>query len=242
MKWASRKWNSGKNKCNGPQISLGSFSAFCLPCAINERSASAHRGIPVCRLAFVCQAQQSPPPIIHGLNTNSSWQSAGSTNYFRNGVLVSNETAVITSDSAVESDLTGDVVAEGDVTILDHGHIWRGTNFIYNFKTGDVRASTFKSLQEPFTLSGPAWPAAAIMSIRPPMRLSRRTMLPGRATASTPSASPSRWGSISRRIRPRSIGETRRCFIFLITDAPWDSIRTIGNTSRATAASSAPIC
>jgi hypothetical protein len=105
-------------------------------------------------LAFVCQAQQSPPPIIHGFNTNSSYQSADSTNYFRNGVLVSNETAVITSDSAVESDLTGEVVAEGDVTILDHGHIWRGTNFIYNFKTGDVRASTFKSLQEPFTLSG----------------------------------------------------------------------------------------
>jgi lipopolysaccharide assembly outer membrane protein LptD (OstA) len=104
--------------------------------------------------AFVCQAQQSAPPAIHGLNANSAYQSIGNTNYFSNGVLVSNETAVVTSDNAAENDLTGDVVAEGDVTILDHGHIWRGTNFVYNFKTGDVRANTFKSLQEPFSLSG----------------------------------------------------------------------------------------
>jgi LPS-assembly protein len=105
-------------------------------------------------LAFVCQAQQSAPPVIHGLNPNSEYQSVGNTNYFSNGVLVSNETGLVTSDRAAENDLTGDVVAEGDVTILDHGHIWRGTNFVYNFKTGDVRANTFKSLQEPFSLSG----------------------------------------------------------------------------------------
>ena len=50
---------------------------------------------------------------------------------------------------------TGDIVAEGDVTILDHGHIWRGTNFIYNAKTGDVRTGTFKTVQTPFAVSGP---------------------------------------------------------------------------------------
>jgi lipopolysaccharide assembly outer membrane protein LptD (OstA) len=105
-------------------------------------------------LAFVCQAQQSAPPFIRGLNPGSAYQSIGNTNYFSNGVLISNETGLVTSDSAAENDLTGDVVAEGDVTILDHGHIWRGTNFVYNFKTGDVRANTFKSVQEPFSLSG----------------------------------------------------------------------------------------
>ncbi len=104
--------------------------------------------------AFVCQAQQSAPPVIHGLNPDSAYQSIGNTNYFSNGVLVSNQTGMVTADSAAENDLTGDVVAEGDVTILDHGHIWRGTNFVYNFKTGDVRANTFKSVQEPFSLSG----------------------------------------------------------------------------------------
>ena len=105
-------------------------------------------------LAFACQAQQSAPPAIHGLTPNSAYQSIGNTNYFSNGVLVSNETSVVTADQAAENDLTGDVVAEGDVTILDHGHIWRGTNFIYNFKTGDIRANTFKTLQGVFTLSG----------------------------------------------------------------------------------------
>ncbi len=104
--------------------------------------------------AFVCQAQQSSRPVISGLNTNSEVESIGNTNYFRNGGLASNETAVVTFDQAAENGLTGEVVAEGDVTIVDHGHIWRGTNFIYNFKTGDVRAATFKSQQGPFSLAG----------------------------------------------------------------------------------------
>jgi LPS-assembly protein len=105
-------------------------------------------------LVFVCQAQQSAPTIMHGPNTNSTMTSVGNTNYFSHGVILSNDTVMVASDNAVENDLTGEVVAEGDVTILDHGHIWRGTNFIYNLKTGDVRANTFKSFQEPFTLSG----------------------------------------------------------------------------------------
>ena len=89
---------------------------------------------------------------LQALNPNSEWESVGNTNYFRNGVVVSNETGTVTADSGTENELTGEVVAEGDVTILDHGHIWRGTNFIYNFKTGNVRANTFKSVQEPFSL------------------------------------------------------------------------------------------
>lgn len=105
-------------------------------------------------LVFACQAQQSAPPSIRALNTNSEWQSIGNTNYFSNGFEVSNSTASVTMDHGTENDLNGDVVAQGDVTILDHGHIWRGTNFIYNFKTGDVRANTFKSVQEPFSLAG----------------------------------------------------------------------------------------
>jgi LPS-assembly protein len=105
-------------------------------------------------LAFVCQAQQSAPWEIHGLNTNSEYESIGDTNYFNHGALLSNQTGTVSLDNGTADNLTGEVVAEGDVTILDHGHIWRGTNFIYNFKTGDVRANTFKSQQEPFSLSG----------------------------------------------------------------------------------------
>jgi LPS-assembly protein len=104
--------------------------------------------------AFICQAQEKPPPLITGLNSDSIFESQGDTNFFRNGVLLSNESSTVTLENGTEDQLTGEVVAEGDVTILDHGHIWRGTNFIYNFKTGDVRANTFKSAQGPFMLAG----------------------------------------------------------------------------------------
>jgi LPS-assembly protein len=105
-------------------------------------------------LPFVCQAQQSAPWEIHGQNSLSQFQSAGDTNYFSHGAIVSNATAMVTMDSGMADSLTGEVVAQGDVTILDHGHIWRGTNFIYNFKTGAVRSDTFKSQQGAFSLSG----------------------------------------------------------------------------------------
>lgn len=104
--------------------------------------------------AFACQAQEGALWDVRGLSSQSRYESVGDTNYFANGAVVSNQASVVTMDHGTANNLTGEVVAEGDVTILDHGHIWRGTNFIYNFKTGDVRANTFKSLQEPFTLAG----------------------------------------------------------------------------------------
>jgi LPS-assembly protein len=104
--------------------------------------------------AFACQAQQSAPWVIQGLNPDSEYQSIGDTNYFTHGAELSNDTGMVMMDSGMADNLTGEVVAEGDVTILDHGHIWRGTNFIYNFKNGDVRANTFKSRQAPFDFSG----------------------------------------------------------------------------------------
>jgi LPS-assembly protein len=107
-------------------------------------------------LAFVCQARQSAPWVISGTQTNppSEYSSVGDTNYFSNGAVLSNATSVVSMDNGTSDNLTGEVVAQGDVTILDHGHIWRGTNFIYSFKTGQVRANTFKSMQEPFSLAG----------------------------------------------------------------------------------------
>ncbi len=107
-------------------------------------------------LSLVCQAQPGAggPWAISGANTNSQWQGAGPTNYFNNGAVLSNSTGRITMDRGWENDMTGEVEAEGDVTILDHGHVWRGTNFIYNLKTGDVRAASFKSVQGAFSLSG----------------------------------------------------------------------------------------
>ena len=106
-------------------------------------------------LAFVCQAQQSAPPVNSRPEHQQRVTNPSATPIISsNGAVLSNETGTVSLDSGTADNLTGEVVAEGDVTILDHGHIWRGTNFIYNFKTGDVRANTFKSLQEPFSLSG----------------------------------------------------------------------------------------
>jgi lipopolysaccharide assembly outer membrane protein LptD (OstA) len=103
---------------------------------------------------IACQAQQAGPWEVRGLSTQSQADSWGDTNFFSNGVLLSNSTAIVTAEQAMEDVLSGEVVAEGDVTILDHGHIWRGTNFFYNGKTGDIRGGTFKTVQMPFSVSG----------------------------------------------------------------------------------------
>jgi lipopolysaccharide assembly outer membrane protein LptD (OstA) len=108
-------------------------------------------------MAFACQAQPNALWEIRGQNTwgiPSEFETIGNTNYFTNGAVVSNINTVVTMDYGTADNLTGEVVAEGDVTILDHGHIWRGTNFVYNFKTGAVRATTFKTAQEPFSVTG----------------------------------------------------------------------------------------
>jgi LPS-assembly protein len=106
-------------------------------------------------LARPCPAQNAPGWNIFGQTPQSQWESLDGSNFLGSqGVIVSNQSVVISSDSAAANDLSGEVNAEGDVTILDHGHIWRGTNFIYNFKTGEVRAGSFKTFQTPFALAG----------------------------------------------------------------------------------------
>jgi hypothetical protein len=104
---------------------------------------------------IACQAQQAGPWEVRGLRPSQSQaESLGDTNFFSNGVLLSNSMAVVTAEQAMQNVLSGVVVAEGDVTILDHGHIWRGTNFIYNGRTGDMQAGSFKTVQGPFSVTG----------------------------------------------------------------------------------------
>ena len=93
-----------------------------------------------------CQAQQGGTWEISGQNASSQVVSLGDTNLYSNGVLITNATAIVTANDAMQNVLSGDFVAEGDVTILDHGHIWRGTNFIYNAKNGNIRTGTFKTV------------------------------------------------------------------------------------------------
>lgn len=105
-------------------------------------------------LPVACQAQQGGPWQIQARDSQSQWEQSGNTNYFTHGAILSNNVASVSMDEGTVNDLNGDVLAQGDVMILDHGHIWRGTNFFYNFKTGEVRAASFKSVQEPFSLAG----------------------------------------------------------------------------------------
>jgi len=105
--------------------------------------------------AFACQAQQGGPFRINGLNNGQSWfETEDGTNISHQGGVASNASTVITFDTMVDVESANLINFEGDVTILDHGHIWRGTNFIYNTKTGDVRAGRFKTIMAPYSIAG----------------------------------------------------------------------------------------
>ena len=103
--------------------------------------------------AFCCQAQEGPPDIF-GPAAGSAAYGVDGANYFTGGVIASNRSVLISADQASVVNPTGEVQAEGDVLILDHGRIWRGTNATYNFNTGEVRAGSFKTAFLPFNLSG----------------------------------------------------------------------------------------
>lgn len=91
---------------------------------------------------------------VFGTASNSTFTTVGSTNFFGNGVMATNRDLVITSEAAAADNITGDIIAEGDVIILDRGHMWRGTNAVYNSKTGEIRSGSFKSAMLPFNVSG----------------------------------------------------------------------------------------
>lgn len=73
---------------------------------------------------------------------------------FENGVTITSHNVVLMADRAQANEKTGEVVAQGDVTILGRDHIWRGTNVLYNFKTGAIKAGEFKTSFNPFFLAG----------------------------------------------------------------------------------------
>jgi lipopolysaccharide assembly outer membrane protein LptD (OstA) len=104
--------------------------------------------------ACACQAQQGGAFTVRGLDSQSQMTMQDGTNVWVHGGVASNQSTVITFDKLTDEAAADLLTAEGDVTILDHGHIWRGTNFIYNTKTGAVRAGRFKTMQMPYSISG----------------------------------------------------------------------------------------
>jgi len=105
-------------------------------------------------VACASQAQQDSQWHLNGLNSQS-WADIGSgTNYYHLGGVATNQSSKVTFDEATQFEAANLLKLEGDVTILDHGHIWRGTNFIYNTTNGEVQAARFKTVQEPYSIAG----------------------------------------------------------------------------------------
>jgi LPS-assembly protein len=71
-----------------------------------------------------------------------------------NGVSITGRGVVLLADRAQANEETGEVIAQGNVTVLGRDHLWRGTNMMYNFKTGVMRAGEFKTSFSPFFIEG----------------------------------------------------------------------------------------
>ncbi len=71
-----------------------------------------------------------------------------------NGVIITYSNVVLTADSASADAKTGDILADGNVTIKTKGALWSGERIFYNFKTQQMESGRFKTGQAPFFLSG----------------------------------------------------------------------------------------
>ena len=71
-----------------------------------------------------------------------------------NGIIVRYGGATLSARKARANEKTGLVEAEGDVYIEREGHIWRSDKVRYNFYTGEVLGSDFRTGQTPFFAEG----------------------------------------------------------------------------------------
>ncbi|MEO5801945.1 MAG: LPS assembly protein LptD [Verrucomicrobiota bacterium] len=79
---------------------------------------------------------------------------ATGTGYGTNGVIIIYSNIVLTANSVTANDRTGDVTAEGNVTINSRGVLWTGDRVFYNFKTEQMQSDIFKAGQNPFFIAG----------------------------------------------------------------------------------------
>lgn len=101
------------------------------------------------------RAEEEPLWTISATGTNGYVEyPEGGVAVAENGVKVTSHGVVLTADRVQANEQTGEVIAQGDVTILGRDHIWRGTNVLYNFKTGRIQAGAFRTEHDPFFLSG----------------------------------------------------------------------------------------
>src|SRR5437762_5736412 len=119
-------------------------------------------------------AQETPPPQQHpkifgksgkpetGTNWSVTFSSSDFVDYdfktqtyvVTNGIVVRYGGATLSARKARASEKTGLVEAEGDVYLEQEGHIWRSEHLRYNFYTGEVLGSDFRTGQNPYFAEG----------------------------------------------------------------------------------------
>jgi lipopolysaccharide assembly outer membrane protein LptD (OstA) len=72
------------------------------------------------------------------------------------GVVVRYGKAILSAHQATVNQITGEVLAEGQVHIENEGQTWKGDRIIYNFKTRQLSTGAFRTGQAKFYVEGPA--------------------------------------------------------------------------------------
>ena len=91
--------------------------------------------------------------IIPGSRIGSMY-SQGDTVVATNGVFVQNGAATLSADCATVNQVTGDVVADGNVRIQDGDQIWTGEHIRYNFKTRRLQSEQLRTGKTPVFAQG----------------------------------------------------------------------------------------
>ncbi len=71
-----------------------------------------------------------------------------------NGIIAKYGGATLTAQRATGSEITGQVVADGDVRLEREGQVWKGDHVEYNFLTGKMEGEHFRTGQNPFFAEG----------------------------------------------------------------------------------------
>jgi lipopolysaccharide assembly outer membrane protein LptD (OstA) len=82
------------------------------------------------------------------------WNLASGEVSYTNGVSISYGDARLAARQVRLNRETGEVAAEGNVTLELTNRIWRGDRVLYNFKTGEINGGDFRTGQAPLFASG----------------------------------------------------------------------------------------
>ena len=110
----------------------------------------------LCGFAAIARAELPVSWEIQSLNNEGyvDYDPATGISTGTNGISISYSNTLLTANSVVANSLTGEVVAEGNVTIKGRGVLWTGDRIVYNFKTQQMQSDKFKTGQKPLFITG----------------------------------------------------------------------------------------